>query len=63
MAATGRCPEGVFDLLAGVDRWVLRAVARAALLTDVYPPFRPDMSGGEPIGTRSAVPWMAERPL
>lgn len=36
---TGSLPRGLFDFIAGYDRWWLRFLAYVLLLTDEYPPF------------------------
>jgi hypothetical protein len=50
----GRYPPGIYDLVMGINRWSLRVVAYAALLTDRYPPFRLDQGGRDPAGEVTA---------
>ncbi|WP_406831037.1 DUF4389 domain-containing protein [Pedococcus sp. KACC 23699] len=60
LALTGQYPRGVYDLVLGLNRWVLRVCAYAALMTDAYPPFRLDLGPGDPsdrlLPTDSAPP-------
>ncbi|MFD8217887.1 hypothetical protein ACFV2U_30295 [Streptomyces sp. NPDC059697] len=48
MAFTEKYPKDLYDLVLGLNRWVLRVTVYAAPMKDAYPPFRQDTGGSEP---------------
>ena len=57
LLVTGRYPQGLFDLVMGLNRWSFRVGAYVTLMTDQYPPFRLDLGGSE------GGPEVPSRPL
>ena len=60
LAVTGAYPRSIYDIVLGMNRWALRVAGYAALMTDVYPPFRLDLGGSDPA---VVVPPVVSGPL
>jgi hypothetical protein len=56
LLVTGRYPPSIYDLVLGMNRWMLRVAAYAGLMTDQYPPFRLDQGGEDPQSAQLTVP-------
>ncbi|WP_330232569.1 DUF4389 domain-containing protein [Nocardia sp. NBC_00508] len=44
---TARYPQGIYDFVMGINRWIIRVQAYASLMRDEYPPFRLDQGASE----------------
>ncbi|MBG6059495.1 hypothetical protein RCH16_002967 [Cryobacterium sp. MP_M5] len=45
---TGRLRRTLFDLILGLNRWVIRVMVYTSLMRDDYPPFRLDQGSADP---------------
>jgi hypothetical protein len=58
LAVDGDNPRGLFDVVVGLNRWILRVIAYGSLMTTAYPTFLLDKGEREP--TREGVPPISE---
>lgn len=61
LLADGTYPRGLFDFIMGLNRWVVRVIAYAALMTTAYPPYLLDKGEREPTTSESAPANFATR--
>ena len=54
LVADGNYSRGLFDVIMGLNRWVIRVIAYGTLMTTAYPPFLLDKGEHEP-GAESAA--------
>ncbi|MEU7633869.1 DUF4389 domain-containing protein [Nocardia sp. NPDC049220] len=47
LLCTARYPQGVYDFVMGINRWLIRVQAYAGLMRDEYPPLRLDQGARE----------------
>jgi hypothetical protein len=52
---TGRYPRGLHNFVMAMNRWLYRAIAYPALMTDRYPPFTLDQGPTEPVDVGQPV--------